>query len=199
VVTALELGPCVAMGHSWGAAVALAWAAEDAGVRAVVCVDGGAGNLRGHFGATWEQAAVAMRPPELRGVLEESLRVWVQRSGLAGDGDVDAAVRILRGNFEETPDGGLQPRLTVERHMQIAYALYHLDTAALYARVGVPVLFVLARREGADVRTGAADSALAALPAGSAVRWVEGMHDLPVQRPAQVAGAVVAFLSGLGL
>ncbi|HXA27711.1 MAG TPA: alpha/beta hydrolase [Candidatus Angelobacter sp.] len=200
---AMGLGPCVAMGHSWGASVALAWAAADAaGVRAVVCVDGGVGDLRGFFGATWEKAAVAMRPPELRGIEESTLSSWVARSGLAGDGDPAAAVHALRGNFEEAAGGGLRPRLSVERHMQIAYALYHLDSAALYAQVRVPVLFVLATRggvAGADPRAAAVDAALAVLPAGSGVRWVDGGHDLPVQRPREVAGAVSSFLAGLAL
>lgn len=199
VVDALALGACVAMGHSWGASVALAWAAVDPAVRAVVCVDGGVGDLRGHFGSTWDDAAVAMRPPELRGVSEEMLASWVARSGLAGDGDPAEAARILRGNFEEAPAGGLRPRLAVERHMQIAYALYHLDSASLYAHVRVPVLFVLARRGDADPRAAAVDAVVASLPPGSAVRWVEGMHDLPVQRPGDVAAAVVPFLAGLGL
>jgi pimeloyl-ACP methyl ester carboxylesterase len=200
VAGALELGPCVAAGHSWGASVALSWAAEDEAVRAVVCVDGGVGDLRGHFGATWEQAAVTMRPPELRGIEESALTSWVARSGLAGDGDPGEAVRVLRGNFEPGPGGGLQPRLAVERHMQIAHALYHLDSTELYARVRVPVLFVLARR-GADedARAAAVDAALRVLPAGSAVRWVDGGHDLPVQRPREVAAAMGEFAGSLGL
>jgi pimeloyl-ACP methyl ester carboxylesterase len=203
VARALELGPCVAMGHSWGASVALAWAAADPeGVRAVVCVEGGVGDLRGFFGGTWEKAAVAMRPPELRGIEESLLPAWVARSGLAGDGDPLEAARILRGNFEEAPGGGLQPRLSVERHMQIAYALFHLDNAALHARVRVPVLFVLAQRGGAgggDARASAVDAALSVLPAASGVRWVDGGHDLPVQRPREVASAVGEFLAGLGI
>jgi len=196
---ALALGPRVAMGHSWGASVALWWAALDEGVRAVVCVDGGVGDLRGFFGSTWDQAAVAMRPPELHGVSEEMLATWVSRSGLAGEGDPAEAMRILRGNFEESADGGLRPRLSVDRHMQIAYALYHLDSASLFARVRVPVLFVLARRGEVDPRAAAVEAALETLPPGSAVRWVEGMHDLPVQRPREVAAAVVEFLGGVGL
>lgn len=199
VADSLALGPCVAMGHSWGASVALWWASADPSVRAVVCVDGGVGDLRGFFGATWERAAVAMRPPDLHGVSEEMLAGWVARSGLAGDGDPAEAMRILRGNFEEAPDGGLRPRLSVDRHMQIAYALYHLDGAALYARLRVPVLFVLARRGDGDAREDSVAAALGVLPAGSAVRWVEGIHDLPVQRPREVAAAVVEFLGALGL
>jgi len=199
VADALDLGPRVAMGHSWGASVALCWAAADPLVRAVVCVDGGVGDVRGFFGSTWDEASVAMRPPELRGIPESTLGDWVVRSGLAGDGDPAEAARILRGNFEESPGGGLQPRLAVDRHMQIAYELYHLDGAALFARVRVPVLFVLAQRGVHDARAAAVSSVLAALPAGSGVRWIEGLHDLPVQRPREVAAATTEFLSALGV
>src|SRR5579884_1360930 len=168
VADALDLGPRVAIGHSWGASVALCWAAADPLVRAVVCVDGGVGDVRGFFGSTWDEASVAMRPPELRGI-------------------------------PESTGGGLQPRLAVDRHMQIAYELYHLDGAALFARVRVPVLFVLAQRGVHDARAAAVSSVLAALPAGSGVRWIEGLHDLPVQRPREVAAATTEFLSALGI
>jgi pimeloyl-ACP methyl ester carboxylesterase len=197
----LRLRPVVAIGHSWGASVALAWAAVDGeAVRAVVCVDGGVGDIRGHFGSTWELAEPAMRPPDLHGVAEETLAVWVARSGLTGDGDVAEAVRILRGNFEESPGGGLRPRLTVERHMQIARALWDLDSAALLARVHVPVLFVLAQRGVArDARAASVEAALSVLPRGSDVRWVSGIHDLPVQRPREAAEAAEEFLVRLGV
>lgn len=200
VARSLGLGPAVAAGHSWGASVALAWAAADPdGVPAVVCVDGGVGDVRGYFGDSWEAARTAMRPPDLDGITAAVLREWVAHSGLAGDGDVEAAVDILRGNFEDVADGRLRPRLSVERHMKIAYELYHLDSRELLARVQRPVLFVLAARGDADPRRGAVADALSRLPAGSAVRWVQGIHDLPVQRPVEVAGAMVEFLAELGL
>jgi pimeloyl-ACP methyl ester carboxylesterase len=165
----------------------------------VVCVDGGVGDLRRHFGATWEEASTAMRPPDLVGVEPSMLRDWARRSQLAGDGDPAVAAEILRGNFEELARGRLRPRLRVERHMKIAYELYHLDSAALMQRVACPVLFVLASRDGADARRDAVQSALATLPRASAVRWVDGIHDLPVQRPAEVAAAMLAFFEQHGL
>jgi len=191
----------VAAGHSWGASVALWWAGADPdGVRAVVCVDGGIGDLRGFFGATWEVAEKAMRPPRLDGVSPSRLRGWVSASGLAGDGDVDEAARILSGNFEEVAPGQLQPRLLVDRHMQIARELYHLDTPALLARVTQPVLLVVAvSDETRASRQAAADAALAVLPRGSEAVLVAGMHDLPVQRPAEVAAAMTQFFSRVGL
>lgn len=200
VVSALGLGPVAVAGHSWGASVALAWAAADPdGVRAVVCVDGGVGDLRRFFGDSWAVAEKAMRPPDLVGIDPGALRGWVSRSGLAGDGDATRAMEILRGNFEEMPDRGLRPRLRVERHMRIAYELYHLDGASLLSRVTQPVQLLLAQRDGSDARRAGAEDAVRALPRGSELRWIEGIHDLPVQRPAEVAGAMVEFLSAHGL
>lgn len=200
VVAALGLGPVVVAGHSWGASVALAWAAQDPdGVRAAVCVDGGVGDIRGYFGASWEQASRAMRPPDLVGVRAAALRGWVAQSGLARDGSVDTAAEILRGNFEDIGDGRLRPRLHVDRHMKIAYELYHLDSRALLSRVARPVLFVLALRADADPRRAAVEDALGVLPAGSGVRWIEGIHDLPVQRPREVAEAMREFFAQVGV
>jgi pimeloyl-ACP methyl ester carboxylesterase len=200
VVQALGLGPVVVAGHSWGASVGLWWAAADpGGVHAVVCVDGGVGDLRSYFGDSWEVARAAMRPPDISGVDPSTLRRWVTRSGLAGDGDAAAAAKILLGNFEDAGDGTLRPRLRVERHMQIAYELYHLDTASLLSRVTQPVMLILAARDGIEARRETASAALRSLPSGSGLRWIEGIHDLPVQRPAEVAAAMVEFLAGLGL
>jgi pimeloyl-ACP methyl ester carboxylesterase len=201
VIRALALGPVVAAGHSWGASVALWWAAADPeGVRAVVCVDGGIGDLRGFFGASWDVAEKAMRPPRLDGITASRLHGWVDASGLAGDGDVAEAVRILSGNFEEVAPGQLQPRLHVDRHMQIARELYHLDTPSLLARVTQPVLLVVAVNDQTRaVRQSAADEALSLLPRGSEAVLVDGIHDLPVQRPAEVAAAMTAFFARAGL
>jgi pimeloyl-ACP methyl ester carboxylesterase len=198
---ALGLGSVIAAGHSWGASVALWWAAVDPdGVRAVVCIDGGIGDIRGFFGATWDVAEKAMRPPRLDGVTMARLHGWVSASGLAGGGDVEEAVRILAGNFEEVTPGQLQPRLHVDRHMQIARELYHLDTPALLARITQPVLVVAAvSDETRAARQAGVDAALAVLPRDSEAVLIAGMHDLPVQRPAEVAAAMTQFFARVGL
>jgi hypothetical protein len=66
-------------------------------------------------------------------------------------------------------------------------------------RVRCPVLFVLASRGDDDPRRQGVDTAVAQLPAGTAVRWVEGIHDLPVQRPREVATAMEEFLAAVGV
>ncbi|MBV8300308.1 MAG: alpha/beta hydrolase [Candidatus Dormibacteraeota bacterium] len=196
VIAALKLPQLVVVGHSWGATVALALAAASPGaVLGAVCVDGGATDLRAYFGADWAVAERAMRPPPLRGVTPEAVRGWVEASPLPEGSDAATATEILLGNFE--PDGdGLTPRLTLERHMQIAKSLYDLDVDALLGAVSCPVLFVPAGQEAAtDTRRGAAlERAHAVLGERMSVRWVDGGHDLPVQRPAEVAAAISWFV-----
>src|SRR5438105_8794904 len=65
VAAALTDGPVIAAGHSWGASVALVYglAAPDTTL-GVVCVDGGATDLKAYFGPTWEMAEPMMRPPQ---------------------------------------------------------------------------------------------------------------------------------------
>ncbi|MGH3579007.1 MAG: alpha/beta fold hydrolase, partial [Mycobacterium sp.] len=49
--------PLVVVGHSWGATVALSFAATYPDLAlGVVCVDGGAGDLKAYFGPSWEVA-----------------------------------------------------------------------------------------------------------------------------------------------
>ncbi len=197
LLAALGLPPVVAVGHSWGASVALGLAADDpAAVLGVVCVDGGFGDLRAVFGGSWAQAEAAMTPPDFPGAGRAELPRLLRGSALAEGSDAATAAEILAGNLEEGADGRLRARLTRPRHMAIARALYELDGPALLRRVSQPVLLLpagspagaAARGREAGLRT-----ALDALGGRAAVEWVDGGHDLPVQRPAAVAEAVRRF------
>ncbi len=186
----------VAVGHSWGASVALELAATDRGVRAVVCVDGGVLDLRRVFGSSWGEAEARMRPPQLAGLTAARVRSMVSRSGLAEEVGEDEATRILLGNFEEGPRG-LVPRLDLRRHMAIAHALYQLEQAELLGRVGCPVLFIMAvNDEGLEgAKRAAVEEARSRLSGPSEAVFVPGIHDLPVQRPREVAAAISSFLA----
>jgi len=198
LLAALRLPAAVWVGHSWGASVALAAAAgEPAGALGVVCVDGGPVDARSVFGATWEQAEAAMSPPRLDGVELAAIRGWAERSPLAEGSDPQTAAEILLGNFEEIEPGRYRPRLARHRHMEIARHIYELDATALLRTVRVPVLMVFA--SGGDPRwetakRTAAETALGSLDGRGTVSWIDGVHDLPVQRPAQVAAAIAGFI-----
>jgi pimeloyl-ACP methyl ester carboxylesterase len=199
LTSALGLHRFVVMGHSWGASVALALAAETPErTLAVICVDGGFTDVRAYFGPDWSVAERTMRPPDLRGVSPAGVRAWLDGSPLAEGSDPDTAAAILLGNFEPEPDSPatLRPRLSVERHMQIAKALYELDLDVLLRRVACRVLFVPAGNGAgaASLKVEGLERAVRMLGDRATVAWVEGEHDLPVQRPAELSAAVSFFL-----
>lgn len=189
----------VVVGHSWGASVALWLAAERSDVRGVVCVDGGAADLALVFGGSWPEAEARMRPPDLVGIAPERLRQFVAGSGLADEVGADEAFRILEGNFEPAEGGGLRPRLDVRRHMEIARALYNLDQPTLLSRVSCPVLFVMAESSPvpAEEKRRSVERASSALSGAARAVFISGGHDLPVQRPAEVAAAIRDFTAEL--
>jgi pimeloyl-ACP methyl ester carboxylesterase len=199
IITALGLHDVVVAGHSWGASVALCYAvAHPDDVVGVVCVDGGAINLRGRLGATWDEAAKVMAPPDLTNVPESLLRSWVEAGPLPEGSDLDTAVEILRGNFEEGEPGQVRPRLSRDHHMQIARALFELDSEELLSQLTRPALFIVADRPGLppfEPRRTLVEEALVVLGPLAEVRWIDGVHDLPVQRPDEVAHAIEEFAS----
>ena len=197
LVEAAGLDRVIVAGHSWGAAVAL-WFAAALPERAIgcVCVDGGAASMREHF-PTWAEAEERLRPPRTSGLTEETVRAWAASGPLAEGGDAAAAGEILLGNFEEEgEDGTLRPRLSMEHHMEIARRMYELDAFELMARVSCPVLFVPARSGPWPVEAKAAglQRARDVLGSRAQIEWLDGGHDLPVQRPAKLAKAIGEFL-----
>jgi pimeloyl-ACP methyl ester carboxylesterase len=188
----------IVAGHSWGASVALwfAAAAPDM-VLGCVCVDGGAGNLSAHIQGGWAEAEKRMRPPAITGITETAVRAWVSGGPLGEGADAQTAAGILLANFEEAGDGTLRPRLHVDRHMEIARHLYELDTFELMGRVRCPVLFVPARDPQSswapEAKAEGMERALNVLRGRARVVWIDGVHDLPVQRPAEVAAAMAEF------
>jgi len=191
----------VIAGHSWGASVALCLAASlPEKVIGCVCVDGGAVLLRDHF-PTWTEAEERLRPPRLSGFTEASVASWVGGGPLVEGGAEADVIEIVLGNFETAEDGTLRPRLRLDHHMEIARALYELDSFELMGRVGCPVLFIPARGGPwpAELKSAALERAQAVLGERAQVVWVDGGHDLPVQRPAPVAAAIARFVKDLAV
>jgi pimeloyl-ACP methyl ester carboxylesterase len=200
LVEAAGLDRVIVAGHSWGAAVAL-WLAAALPERTIacVCVDGGAASLRDHL-PTWAEAEERLRPPRIPGLTEETVRAWAANGRIGKGGDAAAAGEILLGNFEEGEDGALRPRLSTEHHMEIARRLYELDAFELMARVSCPVLFVPARSGPWPVEAKAAGLQRARDVLGSRahIEWLDGGHDLPVERPAELARVMAAFAARVG-
>ena len=202
VAAQLHPGPMVVAGHSWGASVALTYGVHRAaGTLAVICVDGGATDLAAYFGPTWEMAEQTMRPPQLHGITAATLRAWMDSSPIAEGSDPDTAAAILLGNFEEdgSGTGTLQARLALDHHMQIARHLYELDGYQLMSRLQAPLLLMPAGHPDHEdlPKVRAMDHARRVMGDRVRVTWVDGVHDIPVQRPVEVAEAMEAFMSEL--
>lgn len=199
VIRTLGLGRPVVVGHSWGANVALQIAVDRPRlVSGDVLVDGGFLSMRDRM--DWRTARTMLAPPQLKGM---SLQQF--RAGMRG---------FTRGAVELTPevesvflslmrvdrDGNIHPRLSGANHLRILRALWEQDAQGLLRRVQVPTL-VLAVRSA----PGEADSAgfmeekeraaevVKAIDRAVRFEWIEGIHDIPLQRPDAVAERIERF------
>ena len=202
VVSQLHPAPLAVAGHSWGASVALVYAANYAATTVgAICVDGGATDLKAYFGPSWAMAEQTMKPPALSGMTAATLRAWMDSSPISEGSDANTAAAILQANFEDDGSGRgtLQPRLALANHMQIAHHLYDLDGFEVMSRTACPVLFIPAGHPDHEdlPKVRAMDRARAVLGDRARVVWVDGVHDIPVQRPAEVAAAISDFLDSL--
>jgi pimeloyl-ACP methyl ester carboxylesterase len=197
VIRALGLRRSVVVGHSWGANVALELAVRrPRSVRALVLVDGGFLNLQDRF--DWPTAKRVLAPPEIAGTpLDEFLR----RVGevLGGAVEVTPEVEAIALSLMRVDRAGrIHPRLSRANHLRILHALWQQDAVGLLRRVRVPTLVIAAR-----TRPGAPDPAefqeakrraVGVVRAiGDPVRfeWMDGIHDLPLQRPEALARRIV--------
>jgi pimeloyl-ACP methyl ester carboxylesterase len=199
VIRGLRLGRPVLVGHSWGANVALEVAVRHrAMVSAAVLLDGGFLNLRDRM--DWTTCRERLAPPDLKGTpvheFLEHLRFEL-RGTIEITTDVEAVFLSL---MRVDPHGNIHPRLSRGNHLRILRALWEQDTQGLLRRVQVPTL-VLAVRTPPDVPDSAGfleekQRALESLKRiGDPVRaeWIDGIHDVPLQRPALVAGRISRF------
>jgi pimeloyl-ACP methyl ester carboxylesterase len=109
----------------------------------------------------------------------------------------------LRTSFKDGPDGRIQPSLRREDHLKILHALWEQKPSQLFPRVTVPTLIVPVRRpnatgraaEMAPMRERLVAAAAAALPNGRLLWMEDTVHDIPLQRPAELAEAIESIAS----
>lgn len=191
------------VGHSWGASVAVEFAAaHPERTEAIVLVDGGVNTGRSRVQRSWEEYAQAMAPPDLthlrwedflRGARQRwsQLRTWTP--------ELEAVVASL---FEVTEAGTIRPRFPRAQHMQVVRAMWEHRETDRFPALRCPVLLMPCRRANSDERAQEflrrREEAIAALVAAHphvTVRWMEdSVHDVPLQRPELVAETILAFL-----
>ena len=197
------------VGHSWGAMVALDYATRFAfGPRApagLVLVDGGVTQLDDAPGATWEQARDRLTPPRLDGMPLEDFQAMLKSSDSSWQPG-EQELSIIMANFAISEDEKITPHLSFEHHMQIVRAMWEFQTYAAFSRLRCPILLVPA--QPAEPRSAREQAFLEQKQRGVArilqitpavqVRWVvDSIHDIPLQRPAELAQLILEFGASL--
>ena len=206
IIQSLQLERPWIIGHSWGASLAVDYASR---VRmgpfapaGIILVDGGMIEMKAIPGATWESARQRLTPPQLAGM---PVQDFVQRLQTWNSdwGPDEQAISIILSNFEISQDETISPRLSLDRHMQILAAMWDFPTFERFAQVRCPVLviptrpkqpipeeqqpFLTAKQQGIE--------RLKQINPSAQVQWFEDtIHDIPLQRPEQLADAIKAFV-----
>jgi pimeloyl-ACP methyl ester carboxylesterase len=186
---------CVMVGHSWGASVVLhygvAHAARTAGV---VLVDGGTASPGERW--TWAETESRLTPPDIDWMLWSDLHGRMARNNGAY---VDPRVKAVgRSLFHVDADDRVSRRFRIPNHMQVVRALWEQRPAELLSILKCPVLLLPARQssDAPEWLASKADNVQRALelqPAAT-VRWFEDtVHDVPLQRPAELADELDTF------
>jgi pimeloyl-ACP methyl ester carboxylesterase len=175
----------VLAGHSWGATVALEFAARHPhSISGLFFVDGPVQSAANLF--SWEEGQSYMQPPlprysSFRQAVEDNRR---ELEGAWGD-DLEpfAFARLM-------PDGdSLILTLTAPIRLELLRGLYESQIDLLWTQLQVPAMALLARQGPSRViawrETGARKVAEAAPDVE--VKWFETPHDIPLHAPAEVA------------
>lgn len=204
VVQELGLHRPLIVGHSWGAMVALEYAATfTTEVSGLVLVDGALQQFSRRPGWSLEQALQDLAPPRYAGISRETFLSFFERSPLARQWTPELEDSVLH-IVEQHPDGTISPRLAFENHLQIIEAMWYQPTLELYKRIRCPLKLVIAEREPidevgrlrAEQRRQGVEEIRSIQPQVHIINMADTIHDIPLQRPAELAQEILALVSG---
>lgn len=196
---ALGLSRAVVVGHSWGACVALSFAAaHPERTLAVVAVDGGTASPS----ERWDLAETRQRLAPPRVHVDPAELPALLRRGPLGPWWSPAVEEAVLPIFGVDADGLARARLSHDHHLAVVDALWAYDPAATLGAVRCPTWVVAAQpvaveddeagREWiADKQRGIALAA-GTLAQPRVVILAGAVHDVPLQWPALVSGVVRA-------
>jgi pimeloyl-ACP methyl ester carboxylesterase len=199
----LDISRPVIVGHSWGGNVAMQVAYDNPELLAgIVCIDGGLIEPSSFEGATWEETSKAMTPPDFVS-LKLTWASFLERMSGTEIGILwgDNLHTFLRANFEIQSDGTILPRLSMQNHMSIVRAIWDQEVSKLFDQITCPVLMIPARRLNEASSSGTpdkkqiqADLAEQLIPTSRVIWMEDSIHDVPVQRPKEIAEAIINCL-----
>ena len=203
ILMALRIDRAVLAGHSWGGNVAVQYAVNHPDrVTGLILIDGGFLQIGDRL--DWPTVEKFLEPPDLIGTPVEEFRAGMEMwMGSAWSPEAEA---ITLQNFEVRDDGTIAPRMRKANHMQVVRALWEHRPSELWARVQCPVLMIPAvGPEPHDERTRnmlenkRRNIAVAEqrLRRGQTIWMTDTIHDIPLQRPVELANAIKAFAAGI--
>ena len=189
----------ILVGHSWGAMVALQFAAVKAEqVKALVLVDGATNQLSARPGWSREQAIKDLAPPRFAGTPRETFLSYYRNSPLGGQWSSELEESILK-IVQLRDDDAVAPRLDYENHLQIISAMWDQPTFELYRKVHCTTTLIVADQEPVNETMkefmNMRKQGIAHIQeVRSDVRIVimhNTMHDIPLQHPEELAEIIV--------
>ncbi len=195
VVEKLGIAQPLVVGHSWGATVALQYAAiyPDC-VSALVLVDGATNQLSLRPNWSREQAIRDLAPPRFAGTPRELFLSRI-RSGPLEQLWTPQLEDIILHIVQLRDDDTVAPRLDFDNHLQIIGAMWDQPTFDLYRQVTCPMTLIVAEQETTDssreaflrMRREGIARIQALRPDVHVVFMPNTIHDIPLQRPLQLA------------
>jgi pimeloyl-ACP methyl ester carboxylesterase len=211
IIDALALETLLVVGHSWGASLALDYAARRSFGRntptGIVLVDGGVIQLDAVEGATWEETRQRLAPPRLAGTPLGAFMAHFQAPEARWRPSHEE-IQIILANFEISADERITPHLSFEHHMQIVRAMWEFHTFERYEKVRCPVLAVPARPSPPlseaefnflNLKKMGISHLQGLYPDKFRVRWMDdSIHDIPLQHAKALSRLIVDFAGQVG-
>jgi pimeloyl-ACP methyl ester carboxylesterase len=197
IISYLELESPVVVGHSWGASLAIDFAvhAPDR-VSKLVLVDGGYMDFRHVPGITWERLRSDLAPPRIDLGTNEFTAAMRHELGAHWRPEFGD---IFRAHMRES-DGRITPRLPYDDHLAYLRGMWEHDLCTLYPCVASPTLLVVASAPGPGsidwdaLRLQTLVDMQRLIPRLRIVRMHDTLHDIPMDRPAELAQTMLEFI-----
>jgi pimeloyl-ACP methyl ester carboxylesterase len=189
----------IVVGHSWGASVALQYAAVHAdNITALVLVDGATNQLSLRPNWSREQALQALAPPRFAGTPRDIFLSYYRRGPL-GQQWTPELEEIVLHIVQLREDNTVAPRLDFEHHLQIIGAMWDQPLFDLYQQVRCPMKLIVAEQAPTNetqaeffrLRHQGIEHIQALRPDLRVVWMPDTIHDIPLQRPAQLAQEIL--------